>query len=137
MSKHTAALWLVSLLVLTMAAGCPEDPTNDPGRSDIVIDNTSNTALTVTLVLEGAGASQAATTVAARARTIVATNLAGEGVTKKPSVFLTRLELVTDDDRKVLTLDPPIDTNFVSNRLAGLREEHVLTVTQSQVDAAR
>lgn len=137
MKNPIGALWLFSLFVLTLLVGCPEDSTNDPGRSDIVIDNTSSTSLTVIVVLEGVGATQVTSTAPAGARTLVVTNLAGEGVTEPPPAFVTRLELVTDDDRKVLILAPPAATDFVSRRLDGLHEEFVLTVIQSQVDAAQ
>jgi hypothetical protein len=137
MLNRQAALLLLSLLAFTVVSGCSDETSNDPGRTDLVINNTSNAPLTVTLTLQGAGATQVATSVAAGARTIVATNLAGEGVTEPPSTFATRLQLVTDDDRNVVTLDPLADSAFVSARLGGLREEFVLTVTQAQVDAAQ
>jgi hypothetical protein len=130
-------LLLLLLLLASQTGACADETTDgDVGRAEVFVDNQSDAALTLTVAIQNTEPVVNATSLPPLTRTLVVTSEGCFGCADPPSFFMTRFALTTADGRSVVLLDPVEDADFSTTTVGTYNDEHVLTVTQAQVDAA-
>lgn len=126
------------VLMALFAGACTEETTDgEVGRAEVFVDNQSDAALSLTVAVQNTEPRVSTTSLPAAARTLVVTSDGCFGCADPPSFFMARFELTTDDGRSVVLLDPVEDADFTATTVGTYHVEHVLTVTQVQVDSAQ